>query len=132
MDDEVDSLKDDDIQEVTLPSTTYKVINGRIVGMTDGLDAMKQAIVKILSTERFSYPIYTENYGNDLDDLIGKEYDYIKTDIKRVISEALLADDRIQSVSVDKVTKNGTTITVDGSATTIFGDINFRSEVENH
>lgn len=132
MDDEIDSLKDDDIQEITLPSQTYKVINGHIVGMTDGLDAMRQAISKILATERFVYPIYTENYGNDLNDLVGKEYSYIMTDIKRVISEALLADDRIQSVNINSVDKKGNVITVDGYASTIFGDVNFRSEVDNH
>jgi hypothetical protein len=62
-----------DVIEVTAPSLTYRVINGRIVGMIDGQDAARQAIDKILRTERFVWPIYDDQYGNDLAELLGKE-----------------------------------------------------------
>lgn len=127
-----DDLTQNDVTEVTLPSRTYKVVNNRIVGMIDGLDAMQQAVNKILSTERFVHSIYTENYGNDLPDLVGKNYDYIKTDIKRIVSEALLADDRITDVEITNITKQANRITIYGIAHTIFGAVNIESEVENN
>ena len=57
------------------PSKTYVMnIDGeRITGtMTDDIEAVKQAIYKILNTERYQYPIYSWNYGVELADLFGK------------------------------------------------------------
>ena len=50
------------IEEVVLPSYTYQVKNGRIHGYIDGLEAMRQAVEKILLTERFEWVIYSSNY----------------------------------------------------------------------
>ena len=47
-------------------SRTYKITGNRIRGYTDGLEALKQAIYKVLNTERYEYPIYSFNYGIDL------------------------------------------------------------------
>ena len=56
--------------ESDVPTRTYKVVNGRIVGYVDSLDAMRQAVEKVLLTERFAYNIYTANYGVEFSDLI--------------------------------------------------------------
>ena len=60
------------IEEVVLPSYTYQVKNGRIHGYIDGLEAMRQAVEKILLTERFEWVIYSSNYGVELERLIGE------------------------------------------------------------
>ena len=86
------------IEEVVLPSYTYQVKNGRIHGYIDGLEAMRQAVEKILLTERFEWVIYSSNYGVELERLIGKPYDFVKADLERTISQALLVDTRIKSV----------------------------------
>jgi len=86
-------------EEMVLPSTTYHVHNGRILGRIDGIDAIAQAVDKILRTELFAYVIYGPNYGIELERLIGEEMDFVKADLERTISEALLADDRIESIS---------------------------------
>src|SRR5690606_27931875 len=54
--------------EVRQPSRTYKLefARGRVAGMTDGLDAIKQAVYKILQTDRFRYEIYSFDYGHEL------------------------------------------------------------------
>lgn len=84
------------------PSKTYVMdIDGeRIVGtMTDEIEAVKQAIYKILNTERYRYPIYSWNYGVELADLFGKPIAYVLPEIPRRIKEALVADGRIIDVT---------------------------------
>ena len=66
----LDDADIDDEEDDQSPTYTFKVANGRIRGMTDELDAMQQAVDKILKTERFVYQIYDEQYGNDLPELI--------------------------------------------------------------
>ncbi|MDR3561677.1 MAG: DUF2634 domain-containing protein [Negativicutes bacterium] len=85
----------------TYPSYTYFVNRdtGRIVGMIDTGDAMLQAIVKILWTERYFWMIYSWNYGIEINSLVGKDPGYTTSEAKRRITEALIADDRVNSVT---------------------------------
>ncbi|MDT7015135.1 DUF2634 domain-containing protein [Levilactobacillus namurensis] len=134
MDDEVDlevvDEIEDDLEEETLPSRTYQVKDGRIRSMTDGREAMVQAVDKILRTERFVFPIYDEDYGNDFNELLGKEFDYAEVEVERMLGEALYADDRVTDVSVDEIQKTDlTTLVVTGTVETIFGTIPIESEV---
>ena len=75
------------IEEVVLPSYTYQVKNGRIHGYIDGLEAMRQAVEKILLTERFEWVIYSSNYGVELERLIGKpvSYTHLTLPTKRIV-----------------------------------------------
>lgn len=127
---DVEDETDDDLEEETLPSRTYLVKNGRIQSMIDGRGAMVQAIDKILRTERFVFPIYTEDYGNDFNELLGKEFDYAEVEVERMLEEAMYADDRVTDVRVDDVQKmNSTTLMVSGTVETIFGTVPIVSEV---
>lgn len=127
--DVVDEM-DDDLEEEALPSYTYLVRDGRIRSMTDDREAMIQAVDKILRTERFVFPIYDEDYGNDFNELLGKEFDYAEVEVERMLGEALYADDRVTDVSVDEIQKtDSTTLTVTGTVETIFGTIPIESEV---
>ena len=76
------------------PTRTFKIDfdAGRVGGFCDETEAMKQAIYKILQTERFEYLIYSWNYGIELNAVVGKSYQVFASEIKRVIREALLAD----------------------------------------
>lgn len=83
------------------PTRTYKLnykTDDRVIGFTDGLDAMKQAVYKIINTERYRYIIYDWNYGIELEDLFGMPIPYVYSELERRITEALLADDRIKKV----------------------------------
>ena len=82
------------------PNKTYclDVQRGRISGYVDDIQAMEQAIYKILNTERFEYNIYSHQYGVELDELIGGDPFYAMGDLERRISEALLQDNRITSI----------------------------------
>jgi len=88
-----------DLEEVEQSSKTYKLTENRITGFVDGLDAIKQAVFKILQTERYEKLIYSFNYGSEFRNLLGKSKDYVENDVKRVINEALTTDVRILSVS---------------------------------
>lgn len=128
------TFNDDDIEfiEEQQPSYTYKldIARGRVKGMTDEADAMLQAIYLILSVERYQYPIYSYNYGVELEDLIGQPKDYVMSEVKRRITEALTQDDRINSVDgwVFENTKNAVSVTF--TVHTIYGDVETTKEVD--
>lgn len=88
---------------------TYKVdsYNKRIIGTTDGQPAIEQAILKNFDTERFAYVIYSKNYGIELEKYIGKDYDFIRSDLQRAIEECLLVDARIYSINNLQFTQKG-------------------------
>lgn len=87
------------LEEEMIPSKTFKIVGNRIQGLTDGLDAIRQTVDKILHTERFVYPIYSDNVGAELERFIGADYDFIEADLERTIEDALTADDRIEGIT---------------------------------
>lgn len=108
------------------PTHTYKMNleSNLIRGYTDGQEAMKQAIYKILNTERYQYVMYSWNYGIELLDLYGEPVSYVCPELERRITEALTWDDRIQSVDNFEfnISKKGE-ILVTFTAHTVFGDV---------
>jgi len=99
---------DENIQTVTIPNKTYKLdlSTGRVAGYVDKLEAIKQAVFKILQTERYNFLIYDWNYGSEFANLLNKNFDYVKKDIQRVIKEALTADVRIKNVTDFDIQQN--------------------------
>jgi len=89
------------IKTEEMPSLTYKIDfkQNRITEKIDNLEALKQAIYCALNTARYDYIIYSHNYGNELENAIGLDYDLAIAECKRYISEAILADDRFVSVN---------------------------------
>lgn len=96
----------------------------KLLGMCDDIEAMKQAIFKIINTERYKYLIYDWNYGIELNDLIGKPIPYVYAEIERRIKEALLADNRIKEVIDFRFSNNGGDVLCLFTANTIYGEIN--------
>lgn len=85
---------------VRYPSNTYRLLDPQIVGNVDGIEAIKQAVFHILSTERYAYDIYSRNYGVELEKYIGRSFEYCETTIQNTLRDALYQDDRIQTVIV--------------------------------
>ena len=83
------------------PSLTYKMdLNGDSVrGFVDEQEAMEQAIFRILNTERYQFIIYPWYYGIETIDLYGEPVTYVCPELERRITEALLIDTRIISVT---------------------------------
>lgn len=116
--------KDFEIEEQ--PSLTYRMQTEekRIRGHTDGLEAVRQAIYKIIMTERYQYVMYSWNYGIELLDLFGEPVTYVCSELKRRISEALLWDDRIRSVdNFDFDFPQKGVVHVAFTVHTVFGDV---------
>lgn len=123
----VDNLGNDieiEIQEDATETYKLNMEKDRVIGYTDELEAMKQAIYKIINTERYDYLIYSWNYGIELNDLFGEPIPYVYSEIKRRIIEALTHDTRIESVdafSFEQI-KRGE-VFVKFTAHTIYGDV---------
>lgn len=115
-----------DFEITEQPTHTYKMNleSNLIRGYTDGQEAMKQAIYKILNTERYQYVMYSWNYGIELLDLYGEPVSYVCPELERRITEALTWDDRIQTVDNFEfnISKKGE-ILVTFTAHTVFGDV---------
>lgn len=94
-------LLDRDFSIEERPSRTHRMDAERksIHGMTDAQDAMRQAIYKILNTERYEYEIYSWDYGIETLDLYGEPVTWVVPELERRIREALLQDTRITEVS---------------------------------
>lgn len=121
------------LEVVTQPSRTYKLDfdRKRITGKIDNMDSIIQLVMKILYTERYAYVIYSSQYGVELDRLIGEEYDFIVSDLERTITEALLADDRIISITDFKTEKTGIdTMTASFTVNSTEGLTNINTEVQ--
>lgn len=114
------------------PSKNHRMdINKELInGYNDLIDGVKQAVFKILNTERYKHYIYSKNYGVELEDLFGEPISYVCPEIERRITEALIQDDRI--VSVDSFSfdiKEKRTVSVIFIVHTIFGDFESVKEV---
>ena len=75
---------------------------GRLTGkIITGLDAIIQWVRIVLSTDRYYYPQYSWSHGSDLSSLIGQNYDqdYIESEVKRMIEDAIMVDDNILGIS---------------------------------
>lgn len=106
------------------PSKTYylDLDNNTINGFCDDIEAIKQTIYCILNTERFENLIYSWNYGVEIKKLIGENETYVMPELERVITEALMVDDRITNVSNFSFELNKNTIVVSFIVTTTVGD----------
>lgn len=125
---------DDDLLTLeveTQPNLTYAldIEHGRIRGMVDNLESLRQAIYLILSTERYAYLIYSWDYGVELVELIGKPKEYALPEIKRCITEALLQDDRVTAVDGFEFETGKETVHVTFTVHSIFGDLEVETDV---
>lgn len=121
-----------EITEQTYPNRTYKIVveSDRISGYSDDLEAIKQAIYLILSTERYQHIIYSWDYGVELLDLIGKPMPYVMSELPRRITEALTQDNRITDVTNFEFTKKGNKLHATFTVVTNVGNISSSLEVE--
>ena len=118
-------------QDNTMPSKTYYINRNtnRISGYIDDKDAIVQAIYLILSIERYESVIYNWYYGTEFDSLVGKDRDFVKSELKRRIAEAILEDDRILDVTDFNISFNKDVANVVFLVETNIGDININWEV---
>lgn len=127
----------EELVEETFVGRTYKILisesesdANRIIGFVDDLDAIKQTIFLILSTERYAYLIYSWDYGVELVDLIGQPLSYIMSELPVRISDALLQDNRIESVDNFEFEVHGKKLHTTFTVITTVGEIETELEVD--
>ena len=110
----ITAFLEEDFEIEKQPTHTYKMNleSGLVRGYIDDQEAMKQAIYKIL------------NYGVELLDLYGEPVSYVCPELERRITEALIWDERIESVDNFEfnISKKGEVL-ITFTAHTIFGDV---------
>ena len=88
------------------------------------IKAIAQDIKFILTTERNMYPIMGSNFGIELLDLVGKDEQYIRAQIKSRIADALSVDDRIIKISEFTFKKtDSNSLSVSFNVKTVLGDV---------
>ncbi len=117
------------LSEASEQSKSYKITDCRIQGYVDNLDALQQAVYKMLNTEKYEYPIYSFSYGIELEDLIGQDRLYVQMELMRRIKECLLSDDRIDNVENFEFSFLEDSILCTFDVVSIYGTTNLKKEV---
>ncbi len=108
---EYEALKpEEELKSISYSSMSYYFdMEGKRIqrrGTVDDFKAYYQAVKKIMLTEAGCTVLYSYQYGRRFEELIGKDRNYVKGDIARRISEALLYDDRtlfVDNFSIEQV-----------------------------
>lgn len=126
--------QDNNFEFQELPSKTYKIQQfkdeERLYGFIDELDALKQSIYLTLNIERYQYVIYSWNYGIELKELMGKDSNFVIAELPRLITEALLEDDRILEITDFNFEKNKNKVHCTFTVKSIYGDIEINKDME--
>ena len=118
------------IQDQTYQNKTYQLSETKIEGFVDELAALKQAIYKALSTERYENPIYSFSYGVAWKQLIGEDPPYVRAEMKRMIQETLLRDSRILDVDGFEFEFSGDACHCTFQVQSIYGEVEIEKEAE--
>ncbi|MED3777980.1 DUF2634 domain-containing protein [Geobacillus stearothermophilus] len=101
----LDELNADNATETVVigPSKTYRIDfeRGELGGTIDDDEAVLQFIQKAIMTARSRFFIYDDEYGCEIEDIIGKNVssELLEEEVPRLIKEAIEYDDRIESAS---------------------------------
>ena len=115
-----------DLDIVSQPNKTYyidkekKIVQGTV---EDYLKTVEQSVYLILQTERYDYIMYSHKYGIELKDLYGREENYVVPMLMLRVPEALLQDERIESVEDFSYTVNGGKFLINFTVKTKYGDL---------
>lgn len=98
--------------------------DGKII-LVEGLEAIKIWIYKALLTARYRWPIYSWNFGSELETLIGTSYSRAATqsEAKRFVGECLLVNPYIKSIKNLQTSFQGEKLTICFTATTDYGEV---------
>lgn len=88
-------------------------------------EALKIWIWKVLQTNKYRYKIYSYNYGNELETLVGKGYskELVDSEVSRYLEECLLANPYIKSIENINVDFEGSKLTINVKTKTIYGEV---------
>ena len=117
---------DTDITIASQPSKTWIIDRStmQVAGMDNTLEAVRQAVEIALNVERYRWTIYSTNFGNELDGLVGEDETYIIAEVPRLVEDALSVDSRVLSVDDYTFTRVGKdSMSVTFTVHTVYGDL---------
>lgn len=112
-------------------STGQFVMTDGAPKVLEGPDALRIWITKTLLTARYRFPIYSFNYGCEMEDVIGYDIPRVvlESEIPRVITEALIHDARINDVREFSIERESDHLIVEFTVITFDGQ-SIRQEVQ--
>lgn len=105
-------------------------VTGQLTGkIVEGKEAIKVWIWNCLKTQRFRYPIYSWDYGTDLEQYIGQTVseEFLNADCEDEIREAMLVNPYITDIEDFTADFRSARLNISFTAVTKFGD----AEVEH-
>lgn len=98
------------------------VLTGKVV---EGKEAVKVWIYKALMTKRYVHDIYSWDYGQDLEELIGQGYDkgFIDSEVERRIKDCLSVNEKIESCADFDISLVNDRLNVSFTVNTVFGEV---------
>ncbi|MED4922894.1 DUF2634 domain-containing protein [Anoxybacillus geothermalis] len=107
-------------------SKTYRIDfeRGELGGIINGNEAILQFIKKAIMTARSRFLIYNDDYGCEIEDIIGQNVssELLEEEVPRLIKEAIEYDDRIESASNFMIERNGERLQVTFTVTLTNGN----------
>lgn len=113
-------------EEVKYKDFYFDEVSGKFTGqVVEGVEALKGWIYFALRIARYRYPIYSWNYGCELETVISQTFDdeYLESEVKRFIEEALLINPYITEISDVAVSKENDKLNVSCKVETKYGDL---------
>lgn len=107
---------------------------GKLTGeIVEGKDALRVWIYFALKIARYRYRMFTWDYGNEFEDLIGTAYsiDYRLSEIERMTRECLTAHPNIQGISDFEAAFSGSTLKIRFTVDSDFGGFTEETEEQN-
>lgn len=102
----------------------FKLKDGKFQ-IVEGTEALKIWIWKALKTSKFVYPIYSDDYGQEFEGLVGKgiSKSLAESEAKRLTLECLEENEHILSISNFKADKSNDILKITFTAITDCGEV---------
>lgn len=75
-------------------------LNNQVLTTEDESEILKELVSKILYDDRYKYLIYSDDYGNEINDILAQDLpeEVLISEIKRAYTEALIYHPKIEDV----------------------------------
>ena len=126
LDEEEDELLEEQQEDLELKEYGIDFETGLLTGeIVEAREALKVWIWLALHCERYRHPIYSWDYGVELDQYIGQRYseEYINSALRNDVEECLLQNPHIQAMTEFKASFSGDTITMEIKLDTDLGEV---------
>ena len=104
--------------------TGNPIIENKGFKLVEGEEALKVWVYRALKIDRYQYDIYSNDFGNEISDLMGKGYTHALTqsEIKRYIEESLYINPYIKEVQILETSFKDNVLSVKLDINSIYGN----------